>query len=131
MANTITINPVLDTKNETILQVYLESDNSSGELTDQVIFDASALLGAGFADSILEIEGCLSGFSAKLEFDATTDIGAVVLPDNSPFHFCFNPKVHNFAYNTTGATGDITITTNGFTVTGDKGFFILKVNKIQ
>ena len=128
MANTVDVNVILDTDNLAILHVYLESDGSSGELTDSVIFDASALAGAKNAANILRIAGCLSGFKAKLEFDATTDTGALILPQESEINLDFSgtPIKNNAG---SGITGDIVLSTSGFSAAGDYGFFIITVKK--
>lgn len=127
MANTTTVRALVDGPNVAVLHVYLASDGASGELTDYVVFDASALIGAVNAHSIMSIQGLLTGFSAKLEFDATTDTPALFLPSGEQFDFNFIVPINNNAG--TGITGDIVLTTTGFTASGDEGFFIIKVRK--
>lgn len=128
MANTVTVTAITDSHSLSVLHVYLASDGAAGELTDTVVFDASALIGAKNAYTIEEIEYCLIGFSARLEFDATADVPALVLVNDTPHHICLK---ENPLRNTAGAgkTGDITITTSGFTASGDQGHIIIRVRK--
>lgn len=131
MANTVDISKLVDTADFAVIHVYLASDGVAGELTDTVIVDASALAGANNVKNIIYIDACLVGFSARIEADGTTDAGAIVLPADIPVTFDFSKN--NFSVTSlstlVGATGDLTITTNGFTAAGDQGFIIIKVKK--
>lgn len=127
MANTVTLTPILDGAVHGIMHVYLASDGASGELSDTVVLDASALAGAANITQIISVEASLIGFSAILEFDATTDVPAVVLQNGHEFYDFTTCPISNKAG--AGITGDVTITTTGFTASGDVGHLIIKYKK--
>lgn len=128
MANTVTKTAVVDGKHLAYVRVYLASDGSSGELTDEVLLDASALAGGKNITTIHRVQGSLTGFSAKLEFDATADVPFMTLAADTDFDYDHraNPIPNNAG---SGITGDVTITTSGFTASGDEGFLIFTVGK--
>ena len=128
MANTVTKTAIHDGKSIGHVRCYVASDGSSGELSDEVLLDASALAGAKNITQIFEVKGALVGFSAILEFDATADVPFITLPADEDFCFDFNanPIPNNAG---SGITGDVTITTNGFTATGDYGWIEFKYSK--
>lgn len=133
MANTITIRKLWDLDRRAAIHVYLASDGTSGELSGQIIVDASDLAGAPTTLTIERIEGNLNGFEGLVLFDATTDVPALALPNaNSGGQFCFKFQSHYGGLpNTkaTGYTGDILLSTNGFTASGDRGHIVLIVRK--
>ena len=128
MANTVTKTVLMDGDNLSYVRVYLASDGSSGELSDVVLLDASALAGAKNITTIYRIQGSCTGFSAILEFDATTDLPFATLPADEAFDLDFraNPIPNNAG---TGITGDVTITTSGFSASGDAAFLLFTVGK--
>ena len=130
MANTITTRAIVDGANYAVIMTTMVSDGVAGEETDTVLFDASALTGAKNAANILWVDYMLSGFSARLEFDATTDTTALELGSDTPVVHDFRPfgGVTNNAG--TGITGDITLTTTGFTAATDRGHIIMWVKKV-
>lgn len=130
MANTITTQTLNDGNKNTIIKVYLASDGVTGDESDTVVFDASAVVPAVTDCTILGIEGYLIGFTALLEFDATTDVPALILPADDQFCFDLDSRYGGIPNNAgAGKTGDITITTTGFSAATDIGWFILRVKK--
>lgn len=131
MANTVTSQTLLDGSKRSVIKWYLASDGASGELTDQVIFDASAMTPATTDSTIERIRGYLVGFSGLVEFDATADVAALVLPTDDQFDFDFTNEVTNGLPNNAGdgKTGDILLTTTGFTAATDIGWIEITVRK--
>lgn len=133
MANTVTVRSLIDGPRHAILHVYLASDGAAGELSGQIIVDASTLSGSPTKLTVERIEGNLNGFEGTLLFDATTDVPFMTLPNAANGgQFCFKFQNHYGGIpdtSATGYTGDILLTTNGFTAATDKGFIIIKVRK--
>ena len=129
MANTVTIRKLLDGSKLAVFHIYLASDGSSGELSDQVLVDASTLSGAPTKLSICEIEYALTGFSGVLEFDATTDQPVLALVAETPVKHCYKDIGGIPDPSATGFTGDILLTTTGFSAAGDRGHITLVVKK--
>lgn len=127
MANTIDIQIINDGARNVIIKVFMAYVDTSEE-TDAVLVDASALVSLPTTLHLRKVDSDLTGFSANLEWDATTDDELIHLPagekhqDFSRFGGIPNPK-------STGSTGDITITTVGFSSAGDKGSIILECTK--
>ncbi len=130
MANTVTNTRILTGSGEVIQYVCIDSDGT--EETDLVVYDSSAvatLLGKAdpLRSTVLGIDYSTNSALGvmHLEWDATTDVLAWALPQNSD-KFCF--RDHGGLKNTagTGITGDITLTTTGLAA-GDKVTFILSV----
>ena len=127
MANTVTKTSITDGARGGVLHLYLASDGSTGELSNTVVLDASALEGGDNIKSIVSVKSSLVGFSATLEFDATADVPAVVLPaGEADQDFSYAP-IPNTAGS--GITGDVTITTAGFTASGDVGTVTIHYRK--
>jgi len=130
MANTVTLRTLIDGPKTAIIHVYLNSDGASGELADQVVVDASALIPVPSKVTIEEVWWDFVGFDGLLEFDATADTPAWKLPAGSgqghrKFYLFGGIKDNSGA----GSTGDVLLTTNGFTAAGDEGTMIIKVRK--
>lgn len=127
MANTVTKTSIVDGDSVGVIHVYLASDGAAGELTDTVVLDASALAGAKSIKQIISVKSSLIGFTGLLEFDQTTDSPAVVIPSGvEEQDFSANP-INNPGG--TGTTGDVVLTTTGFTASGDMGTLIIKYRK--
>ena len=79
-------------------------------------------------NSIRRVVANLSGFSARLLFDATTDVYAWQIPSDFPTdnHFQAIANIPNPL--ASGNTGDVVITTSGLG-TGDSGTIVLYVEK--
>lgn len=130
MANIFTLRTLLDGPRHAVIHAYLASDGSSGELSAQVLADASTLSGAPTKLTIEEVKWDFIGFDALLLFDATTDAPALALSGDFGAQ-----KIKICEYGGladpqgSGYTGDILITTSGFTATVDKGHLFIKVRK--
>ena len=131
MANTVTLTTLLDSPAMAVIHVYLKSDGAAGELSDVVLIDASALTGANAVSTLEVVESSLAGFSARLEFDATTDVVAAVLPTDEHLRADYRDLATIRNPQGAGSTGDLTITTQGFTAATDEGHIILQVKKAK
>lgn len=128
MANTISrvqLNDPSATVNY-VLKVAIEGDGS-GEETATRLNVASADLGS--TPKIMAIKADLVGFSAKLLWDATTDIMAFEIPDSSyvDHDFYHEGGLPNNAGS--GKTGDLLITTTGLG-SADAGWIEIHFRKV-
>lgn len=129
MANTITKTTLLDGPRNLHVHVTVVGDGS-GEETGTLLIDRSAYAPAAKTKlTVVGIDGHMTGFSARLLFDATTDLEIVQLPDGERFRYCF-AKSGGIASTKAGAgaNGDILITTAGLG-NGDRGTFTLRMRK--
>jgi hypothetical protein len=130
MSNTVTLRTLIDGQKEAVVLAYLKCDGASGELTDSVIVDVSTFSPAPSKVTVLEIWANIVGFDAILEFDATTDVPFWKLPGSpNQAHFCFESFGGIKDNSGTGTTGDIILTTAGFTAATDEGTIIIRVRK--
>lgn len=112
MANLITVTTLLDGPRNTVVLVNIDGD-ASGNETNTVLIDRSDYGGDDLETVVTRIEGKLSGFSAVLSFDATTDLPFAHLPDDD---FCYDWRdAGGISSNKAGAgaNGDILLTTAG------------------
>ena len=130
MANTVDIQKIIDGPRNAVIKIFLASDGASGELADQIIVDVSTLEGAPSKVHLMAIDWCLRGFDVLLEWEATTDAPIITLtPESGAGGFCWE-KFGGIPNNGgAGVTGDLSITTTGFTAAGDNGFLLLSVTK--
>jgi len=129
MANTITKTTIVDGPRNLVQLINILGDGS-GEETDTVLVDRSTFAPTNGTKLVVEkIEGLNHGFTARLMFDATTDLTIVHLPDAEWFHYdwCGFGGVAS-SHAGAGANGDILITTAGLG-SGDAGTFILQMRK--
>lgn len=129
MANTVTLRTLVDGPKTAVVHVHLLCDGASGELTDQVVVDVSTFSPVPTKVTIEEVWYSLVGFDAMLEFDATADKAAWKLgsSDSGYIDFrCFGGLKDNSG---SGSTGDVVLTTAGFTAATDEGTLIIKVRK--
>lgn len=129
MANTVDVTYVVDGSKRVIAHVYIASDGVAGELTDQVIIDASALNPVPNNLTLHKIEGVFSGCSAFLEWDQTTDAGIMTIPDGTKIDFHFTKFIGLPNPQGAGTTGDMVLSTTGFTAAGDTGFLVIECYK--
>lgn len=125
MVGTITIQKLIDGSRNTVIKATIGGD---ADLTNAVLFDASAYVGANTHNKLMKVEFASSGFSAKLLWDATVNVDLITLPDNHMETQCykfFGGIINNAG---TGKTGDILITTTGL-ASGDSGHIILYIKK--
>ena len=130
MANTVTSQILLDGSQRLVIKWYLSSDGVAGEVTDQVVVDVSALTPAATKVSLERVIWSLTGFDAILEWDATADVEILRLgAAASTSDLCM--KEFGGIWNNAGAgiTGDMLLTTSGFTAVGDAGTIILICTK--
>lgn len=127
MANTVTIRHLNNQKHGGTVHVYMASDGAAGEETDTVLLDSSTLTGGLAIKRIEKISSSLVGFNAVIEFDQTSDSPAAVLTEGTEVQCFKNHPINNPAGS--GTTGDVTITTSGFTATGDQGTIIIEYRK--
>ena len=128
MANTIETRTILDGSRNLIVHVHLDSDGAAGDVANTVIVDASSYSPAFTDAKLVHIHSNIVGFTAELLWDATANIHAWSCPDYE--------QDKDFAHigglqNTAGAgkTGDLLITTTGFSTAGDTGHIILEFKK--
>lgn len=125
MANTITKTTLLNGSRNIVVLVSVQGD-ASGDETDTLLIDRSSF-GSGTETVVEKIEGALSTFTARLTFDATTDLIFSNLPDT---YFCFDFKdIGGISSNAAGAgaAGDILITTTG--LGAEHGAFVIHMRK--
>lgn len=129
MANTITKTTLADGALNLAVLVNIAGDGS-GEENATLLIDRSAYVNtAGLKLVVRKIEGHLSGFSARLLFDATTDLEIAQMPDGR--EFCYDwKKIGGIASPKAGAgyNGDILFSTLGLGA-GDRGTFALELWK--
>lgn len=128
MANTITKTTVVNGENNLVQIINILGDGS-GEETNTLLVDRSAFAPlAGTALIVDKIEGYLSGFTAALSFDASTDLIFARLPADQ---FCYDWQsfggIHSGKAGA-GANGDILISTASLG-SGDAGTFYLHMRK--
>jgi len=127
MANTITKTERLDGSRKYVLEVEITGDGS-GDETAASLIDVSGLSPAANAIAIEKIYWALDGFSARLLWDATTDVDAFVMPEGEggiDFRMVGAPL-----QNTSGAgkTGDLLLASTGLGATG-RGFIRIEAYK--
>lgn len=130
MANTVTSQTILDGSRRLVIKWYLSSDGVAGELTDQIVVDVSALTPAATSVSLERVIWSINGFDAILEWDATADVEILRLGANaSTSDLCMKDFGGIWNNAGVGVTGDIVLTTSGFTAVGDAGTIILICTK--
>lgn len=129
MSNAVTKTLLHDSTRHAIMSVTIVGDGS-GEETDTVLLDASALQPAADKLIVDRIEGLLTAFSAVIEADATADLPIARLPADEHFSFDFRPPGFSTSKAGAGATGDVTITTASLG-NGDAGTFTIFARKVR
>ena len=108
---------------------------TSGDLTTSILVNVSGFndkdgnaLGAN-ALTLVGIDASLTGFSANLLWDAGTNVELLEIPSDQPFSRDFK-SVGGIKDNSgASSTGDVLITTTGYTASGDGGHIYLKFKK--
>lgn len=126
MVNVVDVNTLHDGERNAVFHIRIEGDGS-GEESATSLIDISTLKGAPSRVKIRAVDGKLTGFSASLLWDATTDELAAEVPAGTSF---LDTDMYGGIINNAGAgvTGDINITTVGLGA-GDNGVIILEVRK--
>jgi hypothetical protein len=117
MANTITVTERLDGTRKFVIEVQIVGDGS-GQETATSIIDVSGMSPPANAVAIQKVYASLDGFSARLLWDATSDVDACILPEGeSGIDFM---AIGGPLLNTSGAgkTGDLLLATTGLGATG-------------
>jgi hypothetical protein len=133
MANLISIQTIIDGPRSSVIKIGIVGDGS-GEEASTVIYDASAYTPPCTNDKLMKIEYSISGFSARLDWDAIVNVPLMNLVEAHPYmalyDFCEDSMAFGGIPNNggTGRTGDILITTFGLGL-GDSGHIILYINK--
>lgn len=133
MANTVTIKTVLDGERVLIMEVQLTGDGSGEETATQIV-DFSALnnpKNIGYTKLALKkFYSNLTGFSADLLWDATTDtlMQTLIQGESGVDYSVIGGPIQSDAG--TGVTGDVNITTVGLGA-GDIGTIRLEFYKKQ
>jgi hypothetical protein len=103
---------------------------TTGDLTASKLVDISALdSGLGVNGlTLMSVQWSLTGFSANLLWDATTDVPIIECSAgaDSQDYSKFGGIKNNAG---SGATGDVMITTTGYTAAGDGGHIYLCFRK--
>ena len=145
MANVVQVTVEQDGPSDTVYSVYLESDGSSGELTNQTIIDPAALLNdstrpatTGFPANapllnIQQVWYFLSGFDVIVQFGGAVPMKRLLLTPSVDSYQDFRP-MGGLADKTPMANspnGKLQINTNGFSSQGCFGTIIFKVRKMK
>lgn len=129
MANTVTTTTLLDGSRLLVVKIDILGDGT-GEETDKVIVDASTFTPAFTNSAICNLHATLAGFTARLEWDATTDVPALSVPDYE-VNYSRDEMVAYACINNnagTGKTGDLLMTTAGLGA-GDHGTILIRLLK--
>jgi hypothetical protein len=130
MANTIATQVLEDGPRNSIIKVTITSD-ASGEITNGVIYDASAYQNDNQNNKLMRITYHLNGFSGTLYWNANTPVQMISLTENHPddMDYSYTGGLINNAG--TGKNGDILLTTDGLASApaGSTGEIVLYVKK--
>lgn len=129
MANTVDVQKLVDGERNAIFRVYVASDGVAGDLSDEVIVDLSTLNGSPDNVRLDKIQAHFAGFIGVLEWDATTDDEILTIPDGDMIDFHYKRGGGLINPRSTGYTGDLTLSTTGFTASGDEGSIYLECTK--
>lgn len=125
MANTIDRQVLVNGSRNYVVKFTATSDGAAGDLSAVRVNSVTGDIGT--ANSVEVIEGACSGCTATLLFDATTDVPFYSIADGSQVNVkLIHPIVNNSG---SGKTGDILITTGGFSTAGDSVTVVLKIRK--
>lgn len=133
MAHTFSTQVLVDGPSRVVIKYIAISDGATGELSNAVAFDSSAYINDTQDNALTRVVFCTKGCSATLNWDATANVPLLIFPDDDRGDFDFSSGSFEFSqiYNNSGAgrTGDILVTTNGFTTANDAVEFIFYIKK--
>ena len=104
---------------------------TTGDVTVLKIVDVSALDADITSVSIMKVHAAISGFSATLIWDATSNVDAIGIPSVVPVAYDFS-RYGGLKNNAgSGVTGDILLSTDGYTAAAgeDNSHIILELHK--
>ncbi len=108
---------------------------TTGDVTNSILVNVSGFndaegnsLGAN-ALTLVGINASLTGFSVNLLWDATANVELLEIPSDEPYTRDFRSFGGIKDNSGSGSTGDILITTTGYTASGDGGHIYLKFKK--
>ena len=132
MANTVNVQILESGPRNAMVLVYLRSDGATGELVNQTIVTRDDLgMSSGSRMKIEEIGYNFAGFDCVLEFASggVTPTYRWVLAEGSNTPMDFAP--YGGLGDTSGmfGTGELQLTTTGFTSSTDQGSLLLKLRK--
>lgn len=128
MVNTITKTTLIDGQRNLVVLVSILGDGS-GDETNTAIVTRNAFAPTDTELVVEKISGHLSGFTARLIFDATTKLTLAQMPDGyrTTYDYCgFGGISSNKAG--VGAVGNLLISTTGLGA-GEGGTFVLEMRK--
>lgn len=132
MANTVNVKMIENGPRNILLAVYLRSDGASGELVNQTLVslaDVGLVLPARMRLERLEYN--FSGFDCVVEFASggLTPTYKWVLTEGTNCKVDFLPWGGLIDDSGIDGTGELQITTTGFTSVGDQGSMMIKLIK--
>lgn len=126
MVNSILKQTLVDGARNLVIHVFITGDGS-GDETATLLVDVSTFGGAPGSVKLNYFSSDLTGFSANLLWDATTDVPFLDLIEGYAYGE-YRPTGGLINNSGTGKTGDILITTTGLG-SGDKGHLTLEMVK--
>lgn len=125
MANTVTRQVLVNGSRNYVVKFTITGDGSGDETGVRI----NAVSGdMGTDNKIMKITAAFDAFSGKILFDATTDVFALSIPNNS-FQVHKYRDVGGLINNAgAGKTGDILLATTGLGA-NEQGYIILEVKK--
>ncbi len=131
MANVITKQTIMDGPRNLVVKATIVGDGVEGEYTDELLINVSDYSSPTPDGTnpvkITKIWACLNGFSATLEWDATTNVDILTIPQDEDFDQDYT-DISGLANNAgTGITGDILIDTAG--LGAEEGTLLLWMRK--
>jgi len=133
MAATATQQVINDGPRNLVLKYTIAG--TTGDITATKLVDASTFndkngnaVGANGL-KLMAVQSSLTGFSAKLSWDATTDVDLIELPTDQEYSVDFTEIGGITDNGGSGSTGDVMITTTGYTASGDGGVIVLYFKK--
>lgn len=92
--------------------------------------DANGVALGANALTLMSVQASIIGFSAQLLWDASANVNLITIPDGQPFSQDYSKFGGIKDNSTTTSTGDVDITTTGFTAAaGDGGHIYLWFRK--
>ena len=133
MAATATEQIINDGPRNLILKYTIagtSGDAASVKLVDVSDFvDANGTALGANSLTLMGVDSSLTGFSCKLEWDATTNIDLIELPADDDLSVDYKRIGGIKDDSGAGSTGDVMFTTTGYTASGDGGHIYLKFKK--